>query len=302
MTMLQARKKTRYPGVQAVCVVVLLAICLSILFPFVLLIIASITDETELILTGYKIIPKAVSLDAYRYILSKYDTVVRSYGLTILVTVIGTTLSLTITSMLAYSISRKDMKGGRVIAFLVFFSMLFNGGLVPQYMLWTRILPIKNTLLALIVPNLMLNAMYVMLMRNYFASSIPPALVESAKIDGAGEFYSFRHIVLPLSVPIMAAIGLLVGLNYWNDWQNGMYYISAKYKHLYTYQLLLTRMMENVQYLATASDLPASMKLDLPSVSIRMAIAVLGVIPVLIIYPFFQKYFSKGLMIGAIKG
>lgn len=203
--------------------------------------------------------------------------------------------------MLAYPLSREDFKLHNVMSFLVFFTMLFNGGLVPTYMMWTQIFHIKNTLLALIVPALLLNAFNVMLMKNYFKMNIPHSLIEAAKIDGAGEFRIFYKVVMPLSKPIMATVGLFVGINYWNDWMNGLYYVTDA--NLFSLQNFLNRMMQNINYLATAEGAEAVQgAMVMPSSSMRMALAVIGVLPIMLLYPFFQKYFVKGMTIGSVKG
>jgi putative aldouronate transport system permease protein len=179
--------------------------------------------------------------------------------------------------------------------------MLFNGGIVPSYIMWSRYFHISNTYLALILPNLLMSAFYVIMMRTNFQTNIPEAVIEASRIDGAGEFTTLFKVVLPMSKPIIATLVLLVGLHYWNDWTNGLYYINKdKY---YSIQVLLNRMLQDVQFLmsSAASD-SSELAKDIPSVSLKMAVAVMGVLPVLCIYPFFQKYFVKGITVGAVKG
>ncbi len=178
--------------------------------------------------------------------------------------------------------------------------MLFNGGLVPTYMMWTGVFNIKNTLWALIVPNLMMGAFYVIMMRTYFTTNIPEAVLEAARIDGAGELKMLIQIVLPMSKPIIATIILLVGLNYWNDWLNGLYYVNDD--RLYSIQVLLNKMLMDVQYLMTNAASSLGQSIQLPATGIKMAVAVMGALPMFIIYPFFQKYFVQGIVIGAVKG
>ncbi|MCM8710340.1 carbohydrate ABC transporter permease [Clostridium sp. SYSU_GA19001] len=271
------------------------------LIPFILLFNSSFTDENILIKSGYTFFPKKLSFAAYSYLFEKAEIIGRAYGITILVTIIGTTACLVITSMIAYPLSRTDLKGRKVLTFLVVFTMLFNGGLVPTYLLYTKYLDIKNTIWALIIPRLLLNGFNILLMKSYFTNNIPSALIESAKIDGAGEYSIFFKIILPLSLPIMATVGLMSGLTYWNDWNNGLIYITdAK---LNSIQLVLNQMITNIQALA-ATDLgsTSASNTPLPSTSVRMAIAVIAVVPVLIAYPFFQKFFVKGITVGAVKG
>ncbi|OCT11854.1 sugar ABC transporter permease [Paenibacillus pectinilyticus] len=276
---------------------------LACIIPFVLLIISSITDENEIIRNGYSFFPHQYSLLAYKYLLEEGTDIFRAYGITVLITIVGTTVSLVITSLLAYPISRKDYPLRNVLAFVVFFTLLFNGGLVPTYLIYSQLLDIKNTIWALIIPTLLMNGFNVMLMRTYFQTSIPMAIIESANIDGAGEFRTFGSIVLPLSMPILATVGLFQTIAYWNDWMNGMIYITNP--HYYSIQNLLNRILQDAQFLASgqfnSSDAGAALQ-TLPSSAVKMAIAVIGVIPILIAYPFFQKYFVKGITIGAVKG
>ena len=180
--------------------------------------------------------------------------------------------------------------------------MLFNGGIVPSYIMWTQIFHMKNTISALILPGLLMNGFHVILMKNYFAQNIPVELIEAAKMDGAGEFRIFYKMVLPLSLPIMATVGLFVGIGYWNDWTNGLYYITNP--SLYSLQNLLNRILQDVQFLSssTLTQAAGTVNTQMPSVSIRMAISVVGILRIMVLYPFFQKYFVKGIAIGAVKG
>ncbi|GKS15041.1 sugar ABC transporter permease [Paenibacillus chitinolyticus] len=282
--------------------VILLIVAISCILPFILLFISSITDEQSIVHNGYSFFPEAYSLSAYRYLWQDADRIFRAYGITIIVTVIGTVVSLIITSLLAYPLSRKDMPMNKFWAFFVFFTMLFNGGLVPTYLVYTQLFDLKNTLLALIVPGLLTNAFYVMLMRTFFATSIPAPVMESAKIDGAGEFITFVRIVLPLSLPILATVGLFQTIHYWNDWFNGMIYITDS--KLYSLQNMLNRILLDIQFLSNGnfSGTQSDSAANIPTETTRMAMAVIGIIPILIAYPFFQKFFVKGLTIGAVKG
>lgn len=269
------------------------------LLPFILLIISSLTDESVALSNGYSYFPAKWSLLAYDYILNEAAVLGRAFGMSVLVTAIGTATNLLISSLLAYMLSKRNLPGVKVINFLVIFTMLFNGGLVPTYLVYTKTLGIKDTLFALIVPSLMMSAFLIMLMRNYFEHSIPESLYESAYIDGAGEFYVFYKIVLPLSKPILATVGLLVGIAYWNDWQNGLYYLNDT--KLYTIQNILNDINQNIQFLASNSGTGVDIS-ELPTTTVRMAIAVVGILPILILYPFFQRYFVKGITMGAVKG
>ncbi|WNS41825.1 carbohydrate ABC transporter permease [Paenibacillus sp. MMS20-IR301] len=281
----------------------ILLILLSILciIPFALLIISSFTAEDMILKEGYSFLPSAFSLDAYRYLTGNLSLIGRAYGITVIVTVAGTTVSLLITSMLGYGLSKKDMPGHKIFSFMVFFTLIFNGGLVPTYLIYTQFFGIKNTIWALIVPGLLMNGFNVMLARSYFTMTVPAPVLESARIDGAGEYRTFFQIVLPLSLPIMATIGLTAGIFYWNDWNNGLIYITDQ--KLYSIQNLLNQIMQNIDALKNSNSAYGSGQiLDLPGETVRMAIAVIGVIPVLAAYPFFQRYFIKGIAVGAVKG
>lgn len=280
-------------------IVMILLSALAVL-PFILLIIASFTEEATALKYGYSYFPKAVSLDAYRYIVQNRTTFINAYGMTILVTVLGTVATLLLTSLTAYALSKRTLPGVKIMNIFVIFTMLFNGGLVATYISYITIFNIKNTIFALVVPTLMMNAFMVMLMRNYFEHSIPGDIYESARIDGAGEFLIFFRLVLPLSVPILATVGLMGGIAYWNDWQNALYYVSDK--SLYTIQAVLNSINEGIAALASLGGGAGLSVAELPTTTIRMAVAVVGILPILIVYPFFQKYFAKGLMAGAVKG
>ena len=278
--------------------VVLIVFSLMAVLPFILLISASLTEENAALKYGFGFIPKVFSLAAYKYISYQSKMIIRAYGITIFTTVIGTSVGLTMTSMLGYGLS-KDIPGRRILNFFVVFTMLFNGGLVPTYLVYTKYLHLGNTIWALIIPSLLMNAFHVMLVRNYFSTSIPESLIESAKLDGASEMMIFRAIVLPLSKPIMATIGLM--LSYWNNWTNGLYYLDDT--SLYSIQNVLNAINNNIIAINSVSNMGLAInKSEVPALTARMAIAVIGIVPMLCIYPFFQKYFVKGITIGAVKG
>lgn len=279
--------------------VIMIILTLLAVLPFILLLGSSLTENTTLAKFGYNFWPRKFSAYAYQYLFSSNASrIFRAYGITVLVTVIGTTISLLVGPLLAYPLSRRDYKRAKVITFLVFFTMLFNGGIVPSYIMWTQTFHIKNTIWSLIFPTLLFNGFYIILFKNNFATNIHPALIEAAKIDGAGEWYIYFKIILPLSLPIMATIGLMVGLGYWNDWANGLYYITDD--KLYSLQQLLKSIIDNIKNLQSIAQGSAAAA-QLPSTSIRMAMAVVGVIPVMILYPFFQKAFIAGISLGGVK-
>ena len=287
---------------QIILNIIFILLTISVIAPFLLLISSSLSSESALVEFGYNFFPKDFTLNAYTYLFKSSMKITKGYGITILVTAIGTVCSVLMTTLFAYPLSRKELPFRYGFSFFVFFTMLFNGGLVPTYMMWTQTFHIKNTLLALILPNLLLNAFYIIMMRSFFTANIPDALLEAARIDGAGEYRILWTVVLPLSKPMMATISLMVGLGYWNDWMNSMYYITDE--NLYSIQAILNTIITNIQYLTSGqSSVTSSVDVSkLPSVSIRMAIAVIGVLPILCIYPFFQKYFVKGIVVGGVKG
>jgi putative aldouronate transport system permease protein len=294
-----ASKKHNERMAQLLIHFILLVLSLAALLPYLLLFASSFTDEGSLLVDGYSFFPKKWSMDAYEFVFrTNGENVFRAYGITFLVTAAGTTLSLLIGPMLAYVLSRRDYRRRGFISFLIFFTMLFNGGLVGSYMMWTRLFHIKDTIFALIFPGLLLNGFSIMLMRSYFTINIHPAMIEAAKVDGAGEFRIYVSIVVPLSLPILATIGLMVGIGYWNDWTNGLYYLTDP--KLFSLQNLLNRILTNARFLASISN-DAAVQVDLPSVGVRMAMAVIGVIPIMALYPFFQRYFIKGLTLGGVK-
>ena len=269
--------------------------------PILMIVIASFTEEKTLLRDGYSLLPGALSVDAYIYMVKQGAIIVRAYGVSILVTVVGTLGSVLITAMLAYPMSRKAFKYRGILTFFVFFTMLFSGGIVPSYIMWTRVFQIKDTIWALILPNYLVTAFNVFLVKNYYTNSIPDSLIEAAQIDGAGEMKIFWKVMLPLSVPTIATVSLFSGLAYWNDWINGLYYINdAK---LYSIQILLLKIMNNINALKqNTGSLMGTGAVSLPGTSIRMAMAVIGILPILLIYPFVQKYFIKGVVVGAVNG
>ncbi|MNB94464.1 L-arabinose transport system permease protein AraQ [compost metagenome] len=274
---------------------------LVVILPFLLVVAVSLTDEKSLTANGYQFIPEKFSLDAYRYLLDAPDILFRAYGLTITITVVGALLGLLLTAMTAYVISRQDYRYNRVTTFYVFFTMLFSGGLVPSYILITQYLHLKDSLWALILP-ILLSPFNIMVMKG-FMSKIPLEIIESAKIDGAREFRIFFRIILPLSTPALATLGLLISFTYWNEWFNAMLYIDDPNK--VPLQLLLVRTLNSIEFLTTNSEFTGQLGIDLssfPNSSARMAIAVLAGGPMLVIFPFFQRFFVKGLTVGSLKG
>ena len=272
-----------------------------IILPFLLLFMSSITDENTLVANGYSYFPAKFSLSAYSYILQSGGKILKAYGVSILVTAVGTLINVALSAMMAYPLSVRNLPGRKAMNFFVFFTMLFNGGIVPSYLLWSS-LGIKDTIYAQLLPNFLVSAWNVMMIRTYFTTSIPEALYEAAEIDGATQFQIFRKIVIPLGKPILVTMGTFAGLTYWNDWTNGLYYITRN-KDVYNVQNLLNTMVSNIQYLASSSNSNAtSAAAAIPSTAIQMSIAFVAILPIMLIFPFFQKYYTKGLTLGGVKG
>ncbi|MBP1994490.1 carbohydrate ABC transporter permease [Paenibacillus eucommiae] len=281
-------------GVLYLTLILLTVICI---IPLWLVVSTSLTSENALTLHGYGLIPQEFSLDAYRYIWNDSKQLLDSYKITILVTVLGTISALCFTSLLSYPLSRKDFVFRNPFSFYIFFTMLFNGGLVPFYILVSQYLHLKDTIWALIIPYLV-QPFYVLLMRTFFAT-IPDSLIESAKIDGAGELYIFSKIIVPLSTPVLATVGLFISLIYWNDWYLGLLFIEDR--KLLPLQYLLMTLMTNIEVMSSNLQASAGL-LRIPAETARMAMAVLAIGPIACIYMFFQKYFVRGLTVGAVKG
>lgn len=285
--------------------VVLTTVSLLAVLPLLLLFIGSLTDNATAIADGYSYFPKKWSVVAYKYILDQWTLVGKGYANTMIVTVVGTGLSLIITSMFGYGLTVKNLPGRKLLTIMVIISMLFNGGIVATYFVYTNVINVKDTYLALILPGLLMNAFNIILVSNYFRNSVSEELLEASRIDGASEFRVFWKILLPLSVPILATIGIMTAIAYWNDWTNGLYYLSARDgQKYYTIQLILNQINNNVNFLASnAAQMGVTLDTSsIPSTTVRMAIAAVGVLPLLIAYPFFQKYFVKGISLGGVKG
>lgn len=276
---------------------------LCCLLPFILLITASITDEATLTLYGYSFFPKKINFRAYEYLFQASGKIARAYGVTILVTIVGTTLNVTMTMFMAYLLSKQDLPGRNVLSFFIFFTMLFSGGMVPSYIIWSQYIHVGDSLLGLLLPNLALGAYNVILMRTYFTTNVPKDILEAAQMDSCGELGMLFRIAIPLSKPMLSTVALFSALAYWNDWINGLYYLTRR-SDLYSIQNVLNSMMNNVQFLKenTLDSGSAQITTQIPTSGVRMAIAVISVLPIMIIYPFFQKAFIKGIVIGSVKG
>lgn len=281
--------------------VLMMFLAITAILPLILLVTSSFTDNTTLIQNGYSFFPSKLSLENYLYILRNSSTIFRAYGVSIVLTAVGTLIGTMMTITLGYGVSKYDLPGRGIISLLLIVTLLFNGGLVPTYLVYTQILHVKNTFWGLLLPGLLMNGFNVMLVKSYFSSSVPSEIFEAAEIDGASEFKKFSMIALPLAIPIIATIALFIGVGYWNDWNNGYIYISTR-TDLYSIQNLLNRIQQNLQFIISNGSQAGVTTGDVPSEGIRMAISVLGIIPVMAIYPWVQKFFISGITLGGVKG
>jgi len=273
---------------------------LASLLPFLLIISASLTSNDAITKYGYHFIPTEFSLEGYRMVFRFPQDVLRAYGVTASVTVVGTLLGLLCMTMAGYVLSRKDFKARNVFSFYIYFTTLFGGGLVPWYILITKYLGWMDSFKALIVPSLM-SPFLIILMKNFIKSAVPEELFESAKIDGAGNFRIYWQIVLKLAMPGIATVALFLALHYWNDWFSSSMFINDTHK--YQLQFYLYNVINSSNFMAQMGvSTGVSLSGDLPSESMKMAMAIVVTGPILFLYPFIQRYFVKGLTIGAVKG
>lgn len=280
---------------------ILVILAFTCLYPFLMILGASFQSEAEIMESGYKILPQTFSLEAYKSVLQNPYAIINSYKVTIITTVVTTLLGLWVVSTYAYVVSRKDYKYRKILSFYVFFTMLFSGGMVPSYILISNWLGLKDNLLALILP-LVANAWNILLMKGFF-QSIPTALIEAGKIDGASEMYIFAKIVVPISKPAFATIALFYILAAWNDWQLSLLYIDSDSK--IKLQYLLVKILNNIEFLNSYDAIKYGLvrePISVPTNSARMAMCVLAAGPIVVIFPFFQKYFVKGISVGSVKG
>lgn len=289
-------------GFQIFSNIVMAVLAAGALLPFILLAVSSITSETTITKYGYSFIPRDVDFTAYRYLLMSGTKIIKAYGMTIIVAAIGTTANICMTMAVGYLLSKRDLPGRNLISFFIFFTMLFSGGMIPSYIVWSQQFHVSDKIFGLICPNLMMNAFNVILMRTYFTTNVPMELCEAAEMDSCSQVGILFHISIPLSKPMVSTLALFAALAYWNDWINGQYYLIRN-KDLYTIQNVLNAMQNNVQFLKEyASSSMGEFASSIPSLGVRMAIAVISVIPIMIAYPFFQKSFVRGIVIGGVKG
>ena len=280
----------------------MIALAICIVIPFLILVGVSFSEEKDVIANGYKLIPEHFSLEAYKFILKNPAQILQAYKITIIFSAVGTFLAVWVMSLLAYGLSRTDLPGRKYVNIFVFIPMLFGGGLVPTYLLITKYLHIDNTILVYILPSL-ISVWHVFMIRTFF-QGLPDGIIEAAMIDGANQHRIFYSMVLPLSKPVLATVALLTFLGKWNEWFTSMLYINDQ--KLVSLQYFLQRIMRNIQLLKESSTESSSTvitsAIEVPGETARMAMAVLVAGPALFIFPFFQKYFVKGLTVGSVKG
>lgn len=279
---------------------IMITVALFCVVPLVYIVSASFSSKAALTEYGYTLIPKEFDLSAYKFVLKSPKQILTAYGVTIFVTVFGTIVSLLCTSMLGYVMSRKDFRFHRLLSFMVLFTLLFNGGLVPTYITINNYYKLGDTIWAEILPYIII-PWHVFLMRGFF-NNVPTSLIEAARMDGAGEIRTFFRIVVPISKPAFATVGLFTAFTYWNDWYLSLMYINEA--NLQSLQYYLYRIMNNINFM-TSSMVSSQVMIDMssiPSESARMALCVIAAGPMLLVFPFFQKYFVKGISIGAVKG
>ena len=277
----------------------LIIFSLLCLLPFLVIISGSFTKESAILEKGFSLIPPEFSLDAFKAVFAIPKNIINAYIVTIFVTTVGTFLSVFLSTLAAYVLQKKDFKYRNFFAFYFYFTTIFSGGIVPWYILMTQYLHMKNNILALILPGLF-NVFNLIIIRSFISSSIPSAIVESAQIDGASEWHIFFKLILPLSKPILATIGLFTALGYWNDWFNAMLFIDKQ--SLMPLQYYLYKMLSQISMLRTlVAQLPQMTAVTPPEESFKMAMTVITIGPILLLYPFVQKYFVTGIMIGAVK-
>lgn len=273
---------------------------ISCLLPFLMVVSNSFNSETSVIRYGFSILPRKFTTAAYEMIFYNWERIVRAYGITIFVTVVGTFFSLILSGMFAYVISRKEFKYRNLFSFYIYFTTLFSGGLVSSYIFNVNYLKLKDSVLILLLLP-MFSVFNILILRNFITGSIPDSLPESARLDGAGEFTIFLRVVFPLLKPALATIGLFTALTYWNDWSTSMLYINDYKK--YSLQYVLYQMFQNIKAMMTMGEHMMGMSsIELPSETFKLAMTVVVTGPIVLLYPFVQKYFVRGITIGAVKG
>lgn len=294
---IKSSKYTIIFNVLAYTILTILAV--ACVLPFIIILSGSLTDNATIIQKGYHILPRNITLDAYKTIFKTPKDILQAYGVTIYSTLLGTTLGLAMISMTGYVLSRKNFKPRNAISFMIYFTTIFGGGLVPWYFMITGVLKLKGTMTAIWMPGLM-SPFLIILMRTFITSSVPDALTEAAEIDGAGHFGIFKEIVLPVLKPGLATVGLFLALGYWNDWyRSSLFSDNSSTWELQYYLYNMLNRSEALRNIAAYANVPLT---NLPTESVKLAMAIVVTGPILLLYPFVQKYFVSGITVGAVKG
>ena len=281
----------------------MILLCLACLVPLLLVLAISFSAEESIVQFGYRLFPKSFSIEGYTYLFKQHQTILRAMGISVFVTVAGTVLGVILNALMGYVLSRREYRLQKFFTWFVFVPMIFNGGLVASYFVVAQFLRLKDSIWVLIIP-LAVSSFHVIICKTFFRSTIPDSLIESAKMDGANQLTIFFRIVFPLSLPVLATIGLFLSFAYWNDWFTAMLYIDNP--NLYSLQAYLNRLLADINFLAQNAALlgvsQAQLLASMPKEAARMAVVVVAVLPIACAYPFFQRYFVSGLTVGAVKG
>lgn len=285
-------------------IVTLLFALLSILcfLPVLLVFIVSFSSQQSVTEEGYSFFPDSFSLEAYRYLFASGAYLARAFVNSVLITVLATVLGLILMCPMAYSLSRKEYRFRNALLVFIMIPMLFSGGLVSNYMVYTQIFHLKNTYIALIVPGLC-STWYILIMRNYFMDSVPDSLIEAARLDGCGHFKILTRIVLPISRPVIMTVAVFQIFLYWNSWYPSLLYIDSNHTELYPLQYVLVNMNRSIDTITRDAQYFSGMQsYTPPAVTIRMAMVVVVILPVMLLFPFFQRFLKTGLAVGSVKG
>ena len=285
----------------AIVIIVFLIIIALAFMPVLLVIMASVSSEKSLTEYGYRFIPKEFSFDAFVYLFRSGTTLPRAILNSFIITVSGTVMGLMIMCPCAYALSRKEFKYRKALTVYLLIPMLFSGGLVSSYMVNTQILHLKNTYLALILPG-MCSTWYLMILRNYFRTSVPDSLIEAGKMEGVSPFQSLLYIVLPICRPVVMTVAIFQIFAYWNSWYPALIYIDSNHKELYPLQYVLVNIERTVQAMTKEAAFVSGIESSsLPGTSMRMALVVVTILPIMVLFPFFQRFLKTGMTIGAVK-